>query len=218
MHDLLSENLEVFLKGNTYSLGILLGILSVALDLVIAIITAANVAIASQLSLHPPRKESTFEGRLLFCMMMQLATAVMSGMSLFLLSFNIGDLFFDLCVGAAFFVGSYILAHHVSQVLHMFGLDWRKLLFQTSKVTILHIASLFLSMLACVSALFQASIMVVWLTISAYYATLMFDFFFLSKRSSINHLDARMTNFSLILFILWMLASLLHNSHKADKP
>jgi len=207
MHDLVDAQ-KLIPEGDTYSaysLGILLGILAVALYLVIAIIAAANVAMASHLSLHPPRKEFIFEGRLLFCMMMQFATAVVSGGSLFLLCINIDVAFFPICVGASFISGFCILVYHVWM---LFGLDCEK---RMSKVMTLHIASLFLSTLACIFTLIQASVIVVWFTTLSYYLTIMCHSLFFSTRFTLNHLaGAKITILSLALCFLWFLVSALN--------
>jgi len=77
MHDILDPEPELRPgeRDSLYSMGILLGILAVALDLIVALIAAANVAIASHLSLRSPRKKSNFESHfkwhLIFCMVVR---------------------------------------------------------------------------------------------------------------------------------------------------
>ena len=165
-----------------YSLGILLGILAVAFNLVVAIIAAANGAIATHLSLRPPLKESIFEQRLLLCMMSQFFAAVMAEVSLFLLSTNIHDTFFTICVGALFFLCFCTLGHHVWVLL---GLDWAKSIFKMSILKTLYIASLFLSTLASTLALGTAY-STVWFTILIYYLTIVCHSLYFSTRLALN--------------------------------
>jgi len=127
-----------------YSLGILLGILAVALNLAIAVVAAVNAALASHLSLRPEQKDPNIEACLLICMIVLFGTAVISGSSLILLSINI-DFIFTAYVGALFLSGVGISIHHV---LELCGFHWLKRMYKTplsASSTILSIVALILA-------------------------------------------------------------------------
>ena len=85
-----------------------------ALYLAVAVIAAVNVALASQLSLRPEQKAPNIEGRPIFCMIVLFSTAIISGISLILLSINI-DLFFTMSVGTLALSSIVISIYHVSK-------------------------------------------------------------------------------------------------------
>ena len=126
MNDLLSSlKIQLLPEGDSYSLyslGILLGILAVALNLSVAVISAVNAALASHFSFQPEQKAPNIEARLIFCVIVLFGTAVVSGISLILLSININPCF-AICVGALFFSGVGISIHHV---LELFAIDQLK--------------------------------------------------------------------------------------------
>jgi len=167
MNDLLAKmEFELFPGGDTYSpysLGILLGILAVALNLAVAVIAAANAALASHLSLHPRQKNVNIEERLIFCMIVLFGTAVVSGTSLVLLSINI-DLFFTVCVGFLFLSGVGISLYHV---LALFGCKWLERMYKTP----LPASSFILSTAAVILAIARPD-ETMWFTIPNYYFTL----------------------------------------------
>jgi len=166
MNDLLSSlKIQLLPEGDSYtlySLGILLGILAVALNLAVAVIAAVNAALASHFSFQPDQKAPNIEARLVFCVIVMFGTAVVSGFSLILLSSNI-NAFFAICVGALFFSGVGISIHHV---LELFPFDRLK----PMKHPIASL-SLFLSSCACMIAISQPDA-TLWLTIPNYYFTL----------------------------------------------
>jgi len=186
-----------------YSLGTLLGILAVVFDLVIAIIAAANVAMASHFSLDPPRKEPNFQGHLLFCMMMQFATAVASAASL-LFSIATEDNFFAYLIEMLFLLGSILLLNHVRILFGPF--HWEARISKTQ----LHVASCFLSTALFGLAVVQRSKNTMWLITLSYCLTLIYHFVFFSERLSLNHLDEKITGFSLLLLIPWGITALLN--------
>jgi hypothetical protein len=117
INDLLHLNFQRFLGKDiysTYSLGILLGIVAVALNLTTAVTAAVNAALACHLSLQigQTRKRPNIEARLILCMIVLFGAAVISGGSLVLLSFNI-DVSFAICVGVLFLSGVVIAIYHV---------------------------------------------------------------------------------------------------------
>ena len=182
LHDLPGANLELDPQGDTYSLyslGILLGIFVVAVDLVIATFAAVNVAIASHLSLHPPRKESNFEShfewRLIFCMIMQCGIAIVSGVSLILLSFNI-NLAFSLCVGTSLAYGFLFLGYFVCW--QSFGFNAVECMLKAP----LSALSLALSTLAFILNVSLRHKDTTWPTVLAYYLTLTCHSFIYSHR------------------------------------
>ena len=167
MNDLLaSMEFELFPGGDTYSpysLGILLGILAVALNLAVAVIAAANAALASHLSLHPPQKSLNIEERFIFCMIVLFGIAIVSGTSLILLSINI-DFFFTICVGFLFLSGVGISLYHV---LAFFGCEWLGCMYKTP----LPASSLVLSTVAFILAIVRPD-GTMWFKIPNYYFTL----------------------------------------------
>ena len=148
MNDLLSSlQLRLFPRGGSYSLyslGILLGIIAVVLNLAVAVMAAVNAALASHLSLRPEQKTPNIEASLILCMVVLFSTAVISGISLILLSINI-DPIFTICVGTLLFSGVGISIFHV---LELFGFHWLKRMYKTP----LSVVSLILSTVALILA------------------------------------------------------------------
>ena len=153
---------------NAYSLGILLGILAVALNLSVAVVAAVNAALASHLSLRPEQKAPNIEVRLIFCMIVLFGTAVVSGSSFILLSIYI-DYFFAICVGTLFFSGVGISILHV---LELSGFHWLKRMYKTP----LTASSLILSTVAFLLAVLQST-STTWLIIPSYFFTLIYHLF-----------------------------------------
>ena len=201
MHDLLrdlSPPPEFSTQGDTYSsysFGMLFGILAVALDLIVAIIAAANVAMASHLSLRPPRKDPDFHGRLVFCMIMQLGTAMFSGCSLYILALEI-DVTFSLCVLVSFIYGSMILMY---QVFKLYGFKpWMKRSSKTPLLFILSIVSCTAFMLAVGSKSQSKGSM--WTTTLANYLTFTYILLVFFQVIPLNHPDAIKGDYKAILF------------------
>ena len=167
INDLLSSlELELFPGGDSYSpysLGILLGILAVALDLAVAVMAAVNAALASHLSLRPEQKAPNIQARLIFCMIVLFGTAAVSGSSLILLSINI-DFPFTICVGVLFLSSVGISIHYV---LELFGFNWLKRMYKTRLLA----SSLILSTVAFILAVARPDA-TMWFTIPNYYFTL----------------------------------------------
>jgi len=210
MHDLFdSQNHELFPEGDTYStysLGIFLGIFAVALDLLVAIVAAANVAMASYLSFHPPREkfnfESNFQWRLIFCMIMQFATAIVSGNSLILFSLNIG-IIFSICVGCLFLMGFSFLVH---SVFLLFGVNRLKHMLKLKAP--LSALSLVLSTLAFILVVCLRNQQTLWFTVFAYFFTLIYQLFIHSQRIPIEKPEWMYIGLSFLYCFLWMLLSL----------
>jgi len=183
-----------------YFMGISLGIFAVALDLVIGIIAAANVAIASHLSLRSPRKESNFEShfewRLIFCMIMQFGVAILSGCSLFLLSLNINTPF-GYYVGFPFAYGFFLLGHFV---LQSFGFNPVKRMFMAPLAAL----SLALSALACILDAFLLNECRLGFTVFVYGFTLIYQLFIHSQRIPIENPDWRNIGASFVFCSCWM--------------
>ena len=134
MNDLLSSPELRLLprEGDSYSLDslrMMLGIIAVALNLSVAVMAAANAALASHLSLRPEQKTPNIEAHLIFCMIVLFGTAVVSGSSLTLLSINI-DPFFTL-----FLSGGLVSILHALELL---GPHWVKRVYKTPLCLITH--------------------------------------------------------------------------------
>jgi len=202
MNDLSSLELELFSRLNSYSpypLGVLLGILSVALNLAVAVVAAVNAALASHLSLRPEQKAPNIEARLTFCMIALFGTAVVSGISLILLSIKI-DYFFAMCVGALFFSGVGISIHHV---LELSGFHWLKRMYKTPFLA----SSFILSTVAFILAVAQRD-ETIWFIIPSCYFTLNYhllvDFQNMPSRPG-----KRSITFAFILGLSWTVCSIM---------
>ena len=130
-----------------------------ALYLAVAVIAAVNVALASQLSLRPEQKAPNIEGRPIFCMIVLFSTAIISGISLILLSINI-DLFFTMSVGTLALSSIVISIYHVSK---FFDFELPKCMRKTR----LSALSLILSSLTFILAVARPDVSM-WLTIPNY--------------------------------------------------
>jgi len=205
MHDLLDpKKLEISPKGDTYStysLGILFGIIAVALNLVAAIIAAANVAIASHLSLHPPRREydveSIFKQRLIFCMITQFAIAIVSGISLLLFSLNI-DSFLGVCVGFFLFHGFLFLVIFV----------WQSLEFNHEMFKGLSTLSVVLSTLAFILAVARQKIYPLQSIVCFYFSTLIYHLCIHSQGIPTEKPHRTNIFYSFVLCLSWMEVSI----------
>ena len=207
MHDILDPEPELRPgeRDSLYSMGILLGILAVALDLIVALIAAANVAIASHLSLRSPRKKSNFEShfkwRLIFCMVMQFVIGILSGASLFLLSLNISTVF-GYGVGFLFAYGFLFLGHFAFQ---SFGFNPLKLMFKVP----LSALSLALSTLAVILDACLRNKCRLEFTILIYGFSLIYQLFIHSQRIPIENPDWRNIGASFVFCSSWMVLFLL---------
>jgi hypothetical protein len=180
-----------------YSFGILLGILAVAVNLAIAVVAAVNAALASHLSLRPEQKTPNIEARLTFCIIMLFGTAVVSGMSLILLSIHI-DFPFTICVGVLFFSGVGISIHHV---LELSGFHWLKCMCKTP----LPALSLILSTMAFTLAVALRD-ETIWFIIPNCYFT--FNYHLLVDMQNMpSRPDKRSIAFAFILGLSWTLCS-----------
>jgi len=173
----------------------------VAFDLVIAFIAAANVAMASHLSLDPPRKEPNFQGRLVFCMTMKLGTAMFSAGSLYLLCAKI-DFIFTFCLEVSFCLGLAILVYQVATLLGFKA--WVK---RSSK----RLLPLILSVVSLIAFIISTMVLRknnVWLTTLATYFTCTYISLVILQIIPFDHPDAKGIVFPLILCLVWMAASL----------
>ncbi|KAJ2914410.1 hypothetical protein MD484_g6001, partial [Candolleomyces efflorescens] len=107
---------------STFSLGLMLGLLAVALNLTVAAIAAVNAALACHFSLHRPPANHTpsMEARIVFCMLIQFMASGLAGISLVLLSLSF-DKAFTIVTAILFFAGIVISAYHL---LALFGSKW----------------------------------------------------------------------------------------------
>ena len=211
MHDLL--DIPLLPEGDSYSLyslGIMLGILAVALNLAVAVMAAVNAALASHLSLQPEQKAPNIEGRLIFCMVMLFSTAIVSGFSLTLLSINI-DPFFTICVGVLFFFGVAISIHHVWV---LFGFNWRKYMDQPRPP--LSTLSLILSSLTFMLAVAPPDT-TVWFTIPIYYLILTYHLL-VDIRNMPYRPGRRSIDWTFTLCLLWTASSILTIVFKLADP
>ena len=166
MNDLLSSPELRLLprEGDSYSLDslrMMLGIIAVALNLSVAVMAAANAALASHLALGPEQKAPNIEAHLIFCMIVLFGTAVVLGSSLTLLSINM-DPFFTLCVGAVFLSGGLFSILHTLELL---GPHWVKRVYKTP----LPVSSLILLKMAFIFSVAQRDA-TIWVTIPGCYA------------------------------------------------
>ena len=167
MNDLLSSPEFRLLprEGYPYSLdflGMMLGIIAVALNLSVAVMAAANAALASHLSLQPEQKAPNIEAHLIFCVIVLFGTAVVSGSSLTLLSINI-DPFFTLCWSCIPF--RWLVFN--SPRLGIICPHWLKRVYKTH----LSVLSLILLKMAFIVSVAQRDV-IIWVTIPGCHFTL----------------------------------------------
>ncbi|RXW19471.1 hypothetical protein EST38_g6397 [Candolleomyces aberdarensis] len=107
---------------STFSLGLMLGLLAVALNLTVAAIAAVNAALACHFSLHlpPADHKPSMEARIVFCMLIQFMASGLAGISLVLLSLSF-DKAFTIVTAILFFAGIIISAYHL---VALFGSQW----------------------------------------------------------------------------------------------
>ncbi|RXW12316.1 hypothetical protein EST38_g13537 [Candolleomyces aberdarensis] len=125
MNDLLSGeslNVELFPPDSskrsgknysTFSLGLMLGLLAIALNLTVAAIAAVNAALACHFTLNKPTNYNpTMEARITLCMLIQFMASGVSGISLILLCLNL-DKPFMIVTSILFFAGIVISTYHL---------------------------------------------------------------------------------------------------------
>ncbi|RXW12858.1 hypothetical protein EST38_g12996 [Candolleomyces aberdarensis] len=107
---------------STFSLGLMLGLLAVALNLTVAAIAAVNAALACHFSLHlpPADHKPSMEARIVFCMLIQFMASGLAGISLVILSLSF-DKAFTIVTAILFFAGIIISAYHL---VALFGSQW----------------------------------------------------------------------------------------------
>ncbi|RXW19359.1 hypothetical protein EST38_g6492 [Candolleomyces aberdarensis] len=150
----------------TYSLGLMLGLLAIALNITVAAVAAVNAAIACHFSLFTEDSHKrTMKYRVVFCMILQFISGAVSGMSFILLTLNY-DWSFAVVAGFLFFAGSVVAAYHL---IALFGTQWLMRLWAQP----LHILSLLLCSLAFsfdVSTPSRSS----WFTITTFGVTIVY--------------------------------------------
>ncbi|KAJ3527889.1 hypothetical protein NMY22_g9611 [Coprinellus aureogranulatus] len=104
----------------SYSLGLMLGLLAIALNLAVAATAAVNAALACHFSLHSPQKKISMEARIVFCMLVQFIASGIAGISLILLCIEF-DLAFTIVAAVLFFSGIIVSAYHL---VSLFGSKW----------------------------------------------------------------------------------------------
>jgi hypothetical protein len=150
---------------SAYSLGLMLGLLAVSLNLTVAAIAAVNAALACHFSLHVPKYKPPMEARIVFCMLLQFMASGLAGMSLVMLCAEF-DLAFTIVTAVLFFSGIVISAYHL---ISLFGLEW----FKELKGQPLHAISLVLSTVAfCFDVVSPSQSS--WFTITTYGTTVTF--------------------------------------------
>ncbi|RXW20331.1 hypothetical protein EST38_g5513 [Candolleomyces aberdarensis] len=178
MNDLFGGALEVELfpvdsskrSGKTYStfsLGLMLGLLAIALNLTVATIAAVNAALACHFTLNKPKNGNpTMEARITLCMLIQFMASGVSGISLILLCLNL-DKPFTIVTSIPFFAGIVISTYHL--VVALFGREY----FTELRKQPLHVVSLVISTAAFgfdVSTPSPSS----WFTITTYGFTIIY--------------------------------------------
>ncbi|KAF6756938.1 hypothetical protein DFP72DRAFT_264504 [Ephemerocybe angulata] len=103
-----------------YSLGLMLGLLAVVLNLTVAAIAAVNAALTCHFSMHPLKSKPSMEARILFCMIVQFGASGLAGISLVLLCFKLDSAF--TCVAATLFFGGILMSPW--HLISLFGSEW----------------------------------------------------------------------------------------------
>lgn len=107
---------------SAYSLGLMLGLLAVSLNLTVAAVAAVNAALSCHFTINPPStgRRPSMEERIIFCMIIQFIASGLAGVSLVLLCFKF-DLAFSIVAAVMFFGGILISGYHI---LALFGARW----------------------------------------------------------------------------------------------
>ncbi|KAJ2914411.1 hypothetical protein MD484_g6002, partial [Candolleomyces efflorescens] len=151
---------------STFSLGLMLGLLAIALNLTVAAIAAVNAALACHFTLNKPDKYNpTMEARITLCMLIQFMASGVAGISLILLCLNL-DIPFMIVTSVLFFAGILISMYHL---ISLFAEEW----FKELKNQPLHVVSLIISTAAFafdVSTPTPSS----WFTITTYGFTMIY--------------------------------------------
>ncbi|KAJ2935015.1 hypothetical protein H1R20_g1988, partial [Candolleomyces eurysporus] len=151
---------------STFSLGLMLGLLAIALNLTVAAIAAVNAALACHFTLNKPTKYNpTMEARITLCMLIQFMASGVAGISLILLCLNL-DKPFMIVTSILFFAGIVISTYHL---VALFAEEW----FSELTKQPLHVVSLIISTAAFgfdVSTPSPSS----WFTITTYGFTMIY--------------------------------------------
>jgi hypothetical protein len=183
---------------STYSLGLMLGLLAIALNITVAAVSAVNAAIACHFSLHTESSHKhTMRYRVVFCMILQFFSATVSGMSFILLTLNY-DWTFAVVAGFLFFAGSVVAAYHL---IALFGLQW----FTRLRAQPLHSVSL---VLCCVAFSFDISTpsRSSWFTITTFGVTVVYHMVAVLYNTSPLHLHPSIAEICSVFVIsmLWV--------------
>jgi hypothetical protein len=162
---------------SAYSLGLMLGLLAVALNLTVAAVAAVNAALACHFSLHIPSPKPPMEARIVFCMFIQFMASGLAGISLVMLCAEF-DLAFTIVTAVLFFSGIAISAYHL---ISLFGTTW----FSKLKRQPLHAISLAVSTVAfCVDVVSPSQSS--WFTITTYGTTVTYHMMAVLQNKSAN--------------------------------
>lgn len=148
---------------SAYSLGLMVGLLPIALNLAVAAIASVNAALSCHFTIHTPKYKPSMEARITLCMIIQFVASGLAGISLVLLCFKF-DLAFAIITAVLFFAGILISAYHL---IALFGSQW----FTDLRGQPLHSISIFISLAAFVAEL-TCPAPSSWFTISAFGITI----------------------------------------------
>ncbi|KAJ3535955.1 hypothetical protein NMY22_g6251 [Coprinellus aureogranulatus] len=208
MNDLLSGddlNVQLFYPDptdtegkiySTYSVGIMLGLIGVVLNLTVAAIVALNAALAYHFTVNTPARKASIEKRIVFLMLLQFIAALYSGISLVLLCIRF-DLSFTI-VAAIFFLSAIIISAY--DLIWVFGSQWLSVLTAHPQ----HLFSLFFSTAAFAFEIVNPSPASMFI-ISTYAITLMFHVMTALHNSSLSQaIPRRRALFAVVaIAVLW---------------
>ncbi|KAF6746885.1 hypothetical protein DFP72DRAFT_615962 [Ephemerocybe angulata] len=178
---------------SAYSLGLMLGLLAVALNLTVAAIAAVNAALACHFSIHIPIHRPTLEARVVFCMILQFIASGVAGISLVMLCYKF-DLAFTIVAAVLFFAGILISGYHL---VALFGSRW----FTELRGQPLHSISIAVSTSAFLVDVISPSPSS-WFTISTYGITITYHMLaVLHNRSSKGNRPRRLALFAVVVMV-----------------
>ncbi|TEB31686.1 hypothetical protein FA13DRAFT_1791444 [Coprinellus micaceus] len=111
---------ERYTRYTSYSLGLMIGLLAVALNVGVGAIATVNAALAFHFTVSLPTQKPSMEVRVVFCMLVMFVAFLLSGVSIILLSIKF-DIPFTLILAILFFAAIVIAAF---QFVARYGMKW----------------------------------------------------------------------------------------------
>lgn len=156
---------ERYTRYTSYSLGLMIGLLAVALNVGVGAIATVNAALACHFTVYVPKHKPSMEARVVFCMLIMFVAFLLAGASIILLSIKF-DIAFTIILALLFFIGIAIAG---LQLVVRFGQEWVEALLRNK----FHLGSVVISTAAFVVDV-SRPVPQSWYTISAYAFTILY--------------------------------------------